>query len=295
MIIVTGSDGRYFALAEELILSIEACWPAPVPIGFVDLGINLRQRAWLDARGIIVRPAKTGFDLDRMVDDLPSKIGYLARPFLNEIFPGHSIYVWLDADVWLQSWDGVQKLRDGAAAKGAAMVRENQKAYRFWLWLYCWQLKHYMLGCGVVPGVMMWPRPHVNAGIFAIRADAPHWNSWRKYYQRALDRTHHATPYDQFSLNAAAYRDRLPTEFLPTTCNWIVNLGVPMWDSETGKLCVPYPPFTLIAHIHLAGPVKTRIFDIKTRDGAVRSMRLRFGRPDTAEEKAHRGPTNLTR
>ena len=277
--IVTGANAKFFELAEELILSIEACWPSPVPVGFVDLGLLPEQKEWLVGRGVIVRSPWTGFNLERMTDQLPSMIGYLARPFLNVIFPEHPIHIWLDADVWLQDWDGVRQLWSGAMAKGAAMVRENETAYRFWLWLYCWQLKHYVLGCGVLPGVSMWPRPHVNAGIFAIRADAPHWSSWRKYYQTALDRTGHATPYDQFALNAAAYWDRLPTEFLPATCNWIVNLGRPMWNSRTGKLCVPYPPFTTVSHVHLAGPIKNSIIEIKATDGSRRFVRPRFARP----------------
>jgi hypothetical protein len=204
------------------------------------LGVRPQQRAWLISQGVLVEPPRTKFNLDRLVDDASSKIGYLARPFINEIFSGHAMYVWLDADVWLQSWDGIQRLHDGAAARGAAMARENEKAYRWWMWMYCWQIKHFALGIGSVSGAAIWLLPHINNGVFAMRADAPHWTSWRKYFQRALNRTQRVIPYDQISLNAAVYLDQLPTAFMPATCNWIVGLGHPMWNKaqHEAALCL---------------------------------------------------------
>jgi hypothetical protein len=276
VVIVTGADARYFQYARELIESIGACRASPVTIGFFDFGVTEDQHDWLTARGIHVKTPETGLVLGSSAEAWKSKMGYLARPFLRENFPGYSVYIWLDADVWLQSWDGIGALLDGAIQTGAAMVRQNERAYRFWPWLLGWQLKHFVLGYGAVKGAWLASRPHINNGVFAMRADAPHWARWRDRYQKAFDRTRLAAPHDQFGLNAAVYLDRLPVCFLPATCNWICDLAVPMWNSEAAMFCAPYPPHTPIAHLHLAGPAKTNSFDVKATDGSSRHGPLRF-------------------
>jgi len=277
MIIVTGSDAGYFKYARELILSIEACRPAPVTIGFYDLGLTPDQRAWLEARQVFVKKPFTGLTLGDRGDELQNKMGYLARPFLRENFPGHAVYIWLDADVWMQNWAGIEALYAGATETGAAMVHQRERAYAFWPRLFAWKLKHFVLGYGVTTGIWLTSRPHINNGVFAMRADAPHWEHWRRHYQKAFDRTQLPIPHDQFGLNAAVYLHRLPTRFLPPSCNWICDLAPPVWNAEAGQLCLPYPPHRPISHLHLAGFGKTETFKLKTTDGSIRQTALRFG------------------
>jgi hypothetical protein len=276
VLIVTGADSKYFELVCELIHSIEACCPAPITIGFLDFGITTDQSTWLRAHDVMVKKPVTGLVLGRSTDD-HTKMGYLSRPFLRENFPGHSIYVWLDADVWLQRWDGIHALCEGADRTGAAVVPQNESAYRFWPWLWGWQIKHFVQGYGPIAGLWLTSRPHINNGVFALRADAPHWERWRRRYQRAYDQTGIAAPHDQFSLNAAVYLDRLPTIFMPATCNWLVDLATPMWNVQSGMLCAPYHPYMPITALHLAGPdTKSQVFEIKATDGTTRHVALRY-------------------
>jgi hypothetical protein len=202
-------------------------------------------------------------------------MGYMARPFIRDVFPGYDIYVWLDADTWLQDRIAFNHLVDQASARQAAVVRQNERAYRFWLWQMAWINKHYIKGYNLWPGLYLAMRPMINNGVFAIHADAPHWERWRHYYQYALDRTKTPAPHDQFSLNAAVYLDHLSTSFLPATANWICDLATPMWNDEHRKLCVPYPPYEPISIVHLAGPAKTRLFQIKRVNGGTIERRLR--------------------
>ncbi|MGD0107131.1 MAG: hypothetical protein ABSC06_24300 [Rhodopila sp.] len=276
MIIVTGSDAAYFKYARELILSIEACRPAPTPVGFFDLGLTEDQHAWLVARQVIVKRPSVGSALGDFGDTHQDKMGYLGRLFLRENFPGHAVYMWIDADVWMQNWAGVEALNEGAMQTGAAMVHQNERAYFFNPLLFAWQLKHFVLGYGAPTGIWLKSRPHINAGIFAMRSDAPHWERWLRHYQKAFDRTKLVSPHDQMGLNAAVYLDHLPTKFLSASCNWICDLAPPVWNAETGLLCVPYPPYTPISHLHLAGFGKTETFKLKTTDGSVRQTNLRF-------------------
>ena len=275
-IAVTASDARFFPFARDLIESLAACGLGALQIGFFDLGLSDGQRAWLNDRGVLLRTPVSGLSHDPALASDLAKTSVLARPFLRENFPGYALYLWLDADTWLQEASAIEALTQGARRHGAAVVHQRERAYRFWPWLIAWQFKHFTRGFGGVAGVRLGLLPHVNAGVFAMTREAPHWDRWRAHYQRAIDRTGLIAPHDQFALNAAVHLDRLPTAFLPATCNWICDLGTPMWDEATRRFCTPYPPHAPIGLLHLAGPAKTNDFAIRTTAGGLRHGTLRY-------------------
>lgn len=276
-IIVSGADRRFFFLLDELIASLEAA-PAlpPVELGCYDLGLDPAQVAALQARGVRVVQPTTGLEIGALAGDA-SKLGYLARPFLPDNFPGYDVYVWLDADTWIQHGDAVRQLIAGATEAGAALVREDDPSYRFSAPLFGWKAKHYLRGYGLRRAMRLILRRQVNNGVFAMRGDAPHWAVWRRLYQRALDRTGDAAPHDQFALNVAAYLEGLPARFLPATLNWICDLAHPWWDGASNRFCTPDRQHRPIGIVHLAGPVKTAEFDVRTTDGGTVRRLFRFG------------------
>ena len=273
-IVVTAADANYFEFAKDAVESVIAC-RKNMALGFLDLGLNDEQRSWLRDRRVEIVAPKTMLDLPAGLNAQQRQMGYLARPFLREQFPGHETYVWLDADAWVQGRDGLDALMQGAARKGAAFVRQNEPSYRFWPWMVGWMHKHYVLGYGLVRGLWLAWQPMINNGVFAMRADAPHWEAWRLRYQGALTRTSVPAPHDQFSLNAAVYLDRLPAAFLPATDNWICDLATPVWNEEIGRFCSPREPFDPIHVLHLAGAAKETVFDIKTLAGGTMRRPLR--------------------
>ena len=259
-IIVTAADRNYFQFAQDLIRSVLVHAGSTVALGFLDLGLAADQRTWLVSRGVYVRPPHSPLRPRSPDEAALGKMGYLARPFLRENFPGYGTYVWLDADTWLQDCSALDALITGACATGGAMVRQDERAYRFWLWQVCWIHKHSVLVYGALRGMWLASQPMINNGVFALAVNAPHWERWHCHYDSALGRTGLAVPHDQFGLNAAAYFDRLATAFLPATANWICDLATPMWNDNLGKLCVPYLPFDPISIIRFAGhrPRETR-------------------------------------
>ena len=276
-IVVSAADARFFFLLDELFASIAAAADAPtVALGCLDLGLEPAQVADLQARGVEVVTPRTGLEAGALADDA-SKLGYLARPFLPEAFPGHDVYVWMDADAWIQGGAALSGLIEAAQAGGAALVREDDPAYRSNFGLLLWKGKHYLLGYGPWRAARLLPRRQVNNGVFAMRADAPHWAVWRRLYQQALTRTGLAAPHDQFALNAAAYLHGLKTTFLPATFNWICDLARPWWDDEAQAYCTPDASRRPIRVMHLAGPIKTTEFDVRTPAGGVLRGRLRYG------------------
>ena len=52
------------------------------------------------------------------------------RPFLPRYLPGYNIYVWIDADAWVQEEFAVARLVDGAAQGALAAVSHTHDAYR---------------------------------------------------------------------------------------------------------------------------------------------------------------------
>ena len=281
LLIVSSSDTKFFGLLKDMILSLErlARLPSstlpPYALGIVDLGLSDEDRAWLaerDARIVAPRPHMGAGSLDR-----PLELAFLVRPFLPEYFPDFEIYCWIDSDVWLQNEEAVRALVDGAAAEGMAIAHENERAYRFQRWLFLWTAKHFVLGYGAFRGAWLLTKPHLNAGMFAIRAGAPHWAAWARRYKAAIERTGKITPHDQFALNQAIYQDRLPTRLLDAGANWICDRGVPMWNDEAGAFCRPYAPHRIISALHLAGPGKRTAYRIERTGGGTFTTMIRYG------------------
>ena len=281
LLIVSSSDTKFFGLLKDMILSLErlARLPSstlpPYALGIVDLGLSDDDRAWLaerDARIVAPRPHMGAGSLDR-----PLELAFLVRPFLPEYFPDFEIYCWIDSDVWLQNEEAVRALVDGAAAEGMAIAHENERAYRFQRWLFLWTAKHFVLGYGAFRGAWLLTKPHLNAGMFAIRAGAPHWAAWARRYKAAIERTGKITPHDQFALNQAIYQDRLPTRLLDAGANWICDRGVPMWNDEAGAFCRPYAPHRIISALHLAGPGKRTAYRIERTGGGNFTTMIRYG------------------
>jgi hypothetical protein len=266
-IIVTAADSKFFGLLKGMVTSVLSHRPHVGPVlGCFDLGLTDEQREWLRGQGVEVKVPITGLK-HGVTEDLQGKLGYLARPFLRENFPGYKVYIWLDADTWLQDWATVDLLEAEASAVGGAFVCETDADYPFRPDLFGWKAINFRRGYGLLTGIRLLLYPHINNGVFALRADAPHWEIWRGYYQAAIDRCGRYAPFDQFGLNAAVRLQRLPAAFLPATSNWICDLALPVWNDKTSRFSKPGQPATPISVMHLAGLAKTGSKNVRTTNG----------------------------
>ena len=156
--------------------------------------------------------------------------------------------------------------------------------YRVQPWLFGWMAKHFLRGYGPVAGAWLLTRRHLNAGFFAGRADAPHWDAWAARYRAAIRRTGALVPHDQFALVQVAAHgwsdDHVPGA-PPAT--GIVDRGVPMWNDDADAFCHPRPPYAPIAALHLAGPGKRSAYDVRRTSGGSFRTHIRPGaRPGNA-------------
>jgi len=56
-----------------------------------------------------------------------TRLPCVARLFLRDYFPGRDIYIWVDADIWLQGWWVIDAHRQGALETGMAIAHERER------------------------------------------------------------------------------------------------------------------------------------------------------------------------
>jgi hypothetical protein len=261
-IIISGADARYFDLLAGQVSSIRAKPAgAAMTLGVLDVGLEPAQRDWLAAQGVkLVAP---GWDQDfpgRAETPLFRRAQY-GRPFLPQHFPGHDLYMWLDADAWVQDWTAVDLFFQAAATGSLAIVPELDRSYRNFF--EAWEEFHGVIRAGYAAafGEAMAERlvrhPLLNNGAFALRADAPHWQAWADTLAGALQRSRNEL-IDMTTLNHVVYVQGLPAHFLPAWCNWICHHAPPRKDVAGGPWVEPYLPHQKLGIVHLTLWMKDR-------------------------------------
>jgi hypothetical protein len=285
-IIVSGGDAKYFPLLHACLSSIrDKPEGRDVPLGVLDLGLNDEQRTWLTGIGAAV--TKPGWDLDlKRAQPLPEHYKALtARPFLPRHFPGHALYMWLDADAWVQDWSAIDLFCRGAADGSIAVVPEIDRSYRNFF--HAWQEFHDVIHASYVEAFdtptadEMVRHPLINSGAFALQPDSPTWDLWARLIGEGLSRSDNFLT-EQNALNIAIYRHGVNRHFLPVTCNWAAHHSTPCWDVERNCFVEPYLPYAKIGILHLTVWTKQQptvdVVRIGGPDnGKTRPMSLRYG------------------
>jgi hypothetical protein len=191
---------------------------------------------------------------------VPGFRAMVARPFLPRYFSGYDLYVWLDADCWVQDRSVLDLYLDEAAAVGAALTPELHRAYQANYnsgYTRDWIHRCYREAFGQAVADQYVNYPLINSGVFAMRTDSPIWPAWQQALRTALQLS---TDYhvEQTALNFAIYRlaaERGPLPFaaLPARCNWHCANALPRLDLPSGLLTDPLAPHEPIGVVHLCG------------------------------------------
>lgn len=283
-LIVTSANARFFRLLAGLMLSIEQHQgERKAEVAFLDIGLTPAQRDWLAPR--IVQSMEPGWDLElpaALRREQPHLRALTARPFLPRYFPGYDAYLWIDADVWLQDWRGVELYSLGAQAADIAATPHTDRAYTFNRALPRFTYQQFVDGYGKAVADALSPRQHLNAGIFAARADSPLWARWAEAYRQAITASGGGMISDQTSLNYACHHAGLRMQLLPALYNWQSHLAVPLWNPRLGKFCEPHLPHAPLSMLHLTHKTKDQVYDIGGLDGQLRKMTLQNPAVDPA-------------
>lgn len=271
-IIVSGSDAAYFPVLRQLLQSIVAVTTRPLAFGVYDFGLTAEQRAALAGGAVIpasVALVSPGWDIPLpQLRDPPAYKKYATiAPFTPRYFPGHATYVWIDADCWLQTSEALDLLIAGAATGRMAVCLSADRNYPAplpggklrrlpdWLGGLRWRTSTYLgnttrrlYGRGV--GNDLFFGHLLNAGVYALRGDAPHWALW----EASLRAAHFPTAgylSDQVPLNHAFHTGNFPVELLPAWCNWMCNRALPALDAATGLFVEPSLPHHPVSLLHM--------------------------------------------
>jgi len=281
MIIVTASDAGFFDLLRGLLLSIEARrGDSSVAIGLLDLGLTAQQRAWAEPR--VTRIVSPGWDMDvpeALRREKPHLRGLTVRPFLPRHFPGYDSYLWIDADVWLQDWRGVELYGLGAQSRDITLTPHSDRCYLFNQSVFRHRYKQFLQAYGKEVADELAVGHHLNAGIFSASAASPLWDAWATAYQTAIDASEGAMMSDQIALNFVCYRRPLTGHLLPALYNWQCHLALPFWNPQLGKFCEPQLPNAPLSLLHLTYNSKEWQGEVRGTDQRSHKMDLHYRPP----------------
>jgi hypothetical protein len=288
--ICTASDSNYFGMLSGLLDSLrdgEHCKDWPVSI--LDVGLKPEEVETLKARGATVIEA--GWDVE--FPGRETMPGYYramsARPYLPKYFPGHDIYLWIDADAWVQDSSYLNHYVRGAERGKIACVPEMDRGY--WTMfrrpkMWAQNQKAFAWGFGLRAGDKLGRNPVVGAGMFAIRGDAPHWKLWADAHRKILNRWRLKKPginnfytflSEQTALNYMIFADKAPSTFLPAYTHWVCGKGDLLFDKERKWLVEPHEPHQIIGVVHPGGAaMKARVWEIETLDGDTVNTQLTY-------------------
>ncbi len=242
----------------------------------LDVGLGPENREWAARHAAQVLVPAWDLPIDpQLRARQPHLRALTARPFLPDYFPGYDVYLWMDADTWVQERFALEWYFAAAAQGHLAVAPQVDRAYRHSADMLEWRLAQLKSYFGPRAAQRALWETYVNSGVFALHVDAPHWKLWAKHFGAGLDATNGSICCDQTALNHALWTEDLAVYPLPALCNWLCHLAIPGFDPLRKKFCEPLAPGHLIGILHLAA--NTKDFEVRSsgKDG-LRTVSLRF-------------------
>ena len=283
-IAITGGDADYFDLMRDCIGSLQATAEGrALSLGVLDCGLTEAQRAWCRERGATLVVPDWDFDFPGREKLKDGYKALTARPFLPRYFPGFDLYLWIDGDCWVQQGDAVALFLAAARTGKLAVAPEIHRSMRHYR--HAWKEFSSINGAAFEAcfdretAERLIRYPLINAGVFALPAEALHWRAWAELLGEALQRSPNMT--DQVALNVMVYDRGLACEPLPSRCNWPVHHATPVWDADRGLFVEPAMPHEALGILHLTIYTKRlATLDVRelggTHAGQVRPRSLRW-------------------
>ena len=291
-IIVSSADSKYFFLLKELFLSLDKSGIlSDYQFSILDTGLTEEQRFFFLDNSVIIKEAIWNTSVPKFKilgrDNLKTQV---ARAYLPDYFEDYKLYIWLDADMWLNDIKSFILYEKGAFNNKLTIVPQSDRAYVKnanveWLFGFPKKIKtinYKNISKSISKSLGRKYAFHstLNAGAFAINDNVNIWKCFQKNIKLAAKKGR-IFGTDQVALALSIYEDGLPSEFLPAYCNWMCEFNMPKFDSENGQFVEPYIPNHPIALVHLAGLDDIRLdknilSDVETLDGLQIKKSLRF-------------------
>ena len=295
-VIISLADSNYFELLDELVESIKSFEKSEnTAICILDAGLTDNQKKILSEKVDEIKPA----DWDIQVPEFKVKgkewlKSQVSRAFLPKYFPNYKKYMWIDADAWVNSWEAIELYFKGCENNKLSIATSADRSYgrvlrAVWLFNSLARIKSQNYKHAKSSGFsekiarQVALKPHLNIGVFALEAEAPHWKVWQKNLKTAL-KSGTIWGSEQVAMNITIYYDELDVEILPAYCNWTLIEAL-RFDKNRNTLVETYLPNHRIGIVHFAGKNndqirnnKNFISKVKTVDGDLIDMKLRFNK-----------------
>ena len=291
-IIVSSSDSKYFFLLKELFLSLDKSGIlSEYQFAILDTGLLEEQKFFFLDNNVIIKEAIWNTPVPKFKilgrDNLKSQV---ARAYLPDYFEDYKLYIWLDADMWLNDANSFSFYEKGALNDKLTIVPQSDRAYVKnanveWLFGFPKKIKtinYKNISKSISSSLGRKYAFHstLNAGAFAINNNSRIWECFQKNIKLAAKKGR-IFGTDQVALALSIYEDNIPSEFLPAYCNWMCEFNMPKFDIDKGQFVEPYIPNHPIALVHLAGlddirQDKTILSDVETLDGLRIKKSLRY-------------------
>ena len=291
-IIISSSDSKYFLLVKELYLSLmKHNILNEYDFAVLNTGMNKNQIDYLRDNKIKVKDAiwNTKVPSYKILgrDHLKTQV---ARAFLPDYFENYKVYIWLDADLWINDLDSFLLYEKGALQNNLTITPQSDRAYfnnakvewfmNFPTKVKTINFKNISKSVSKKLAKKYAFYSTLNAGAFAISDSDEIWKCFQKNINLAAKKGR-IFGTDQVALALSVHEDKIPTQFLPSYCNWMCEFHLPIFDEKINKFLEPYLPYHPIGLIHLAGLDDIRndknvLSNIKNIQGEVIQKSLRF-------------------
>lgn len=291
-IIVSSADSKYFFLLKELFLSLDRSGIlSDYQFSILDTGLTEEQKIFFLDNSVIIKKAIWNTPVPKFKilgrENLKTQV---ARAYLPDYFENYQLYIWLDADMWLNDIESFYFYEKGALNDKLTIVPQSDRAYVKnanveWLFGFPKKIKtinYKNISKSISKSLGRKYAFHstLNAGAFAINDNVNIWKCFQKNIKLAAKKGR-IFGTDQVALALSIYEDGLPSEFLPSYCNWMCEFNMPKFDNKKNQFVEPYIPNNPIALVHLAGlddirQDKNILSDIETIDGLHIKKSLRY-------------------
>ena len=265
--IVSGGDSKYFELLDELACSIKALnLDTEINVTFLDGGLKEEQKKYFEKNSVQILDPGWCSELAKRRSRGRNYLKInVAKLHLDKLFPTADTILWVDGDTWFQTSKAIDYFVSVAEKNKLGIVSQSSRnnidtiIYKNWFGRLV-ELRNILYKNAIRSNLsknlinILKAKSTLNAGAYALKKDAPHWERFRYWQQRILKKGRVFTS-DQLSMGLAVYHDAMPFEPLPDICNYFGKLR---WNASINKFVDFYVPNDPISIIHLAAQDKIR-------------------------------------
>lgn len=261
--IVFSCDEQFSPLAKGLVLSLRQ-FGAPnanITLNLIDIGCSAETLAWMEQHGVHHRRYShtEHYSFAPGVEVLPYHDSLLCRPMIPQLFPDHDVYVFIDADIWVQEAMALQtflelpgRYRDTVVIAPCVDYSYSDNYIRT-QGVFNAVYRTYLAAYDQETAAEYAFRPFFSCGMFAMARECPLWGMWKDQLDVVFNKNYFGTDkhgVEQLAMNYLIYKTK---KYIPVDSifNYQCHVGAARRDARTGKVIIAYPPNRTIGAIHL--------------------------------------------